>query len=235
MIVGFATIGESPRDDVVPYVVERLPAGVRVLEGGILDGLDETAIRALDGDGTRMITKTRDGRSYHLAYEKALPRMQEIVARLEQQGADLIVILCGADWTPIRAGVPVINLGRLFPNVVQALAGGQKLGVIKPDAGQVPRTIEQFTKLGLEVEVTSASPYGSDHIDQAERAAAELRERGVHLVWMSCIGMGEDMRDAVARSTGTPVILARSILARTIGELLHQPESTVAHSVPQAT
>ncbi|MDF1524574.1 MAG: AroM family protein, partial [Trueperaceae bacterium] len=76
--IGFATIGQSPRDDLVPYLVERLGAPVRVLERGVMDGLDADKLAALDRgeDGLHMVTKLRDGGSARIAYELALPRMQ---------------------------------------------------------------------------------------------------------------------------------------------------------------
>ena len=39
------------------------------------------------------------------------------------------------------------------------------------------------------------------------------------LIWMTCIGMDEPMREIVAGITGKPVVLARSILGRVIAEL----------------
>lgn len=37
---------------------------------------------------------------------------------------------------------------------------------------------------------------------------------------MTCIGMDDAMLDVVAETTGTPVILARSLLARIVSELI---------------
>jgi hypothetical protein len=51
-----------------------------------------------------------------------------------------------------------------------------------------------------------------------------LRDAQCDLVWMTCIGMDVAMRDVVAEVTGTPIILARSILGRVIGELVTSPQ-----------
>jgi hypothetical protein len=37
---------------------------------------------------------------------------------------------------------------------------------------------------------------------------------------MTCVGMGEEMRAAVRQELGVPVVLARSLLARLIAELV---------------
>jgi len=221
--IGFATIGQTPRDDLVPYLLEQLPGGVQALQGGVLDGLSAEEMAVLDkGDeGLHMVTKLRDGGSARLAYSEALPRMQGVVDELVRQGADLVVILCGADWSAIKAPVPVVNPGKLFPNIVRALAGNSRLGVVRPDAGQVEGTLRQYRdEFGLDVAVTHAFPYDGNAVDAARLAAQELAGENAQLLWMTCVGMGEEMRQAAREVQGKPVILARSILARVIAELV---------------
>jgi protein AroM len=152
--------------------------------------------------------------------------MQRIVDELvEDDGADLVVVLCGADWSDIRSPKLVVNPGRLFPGVVSALGYGRKLGIIKPSAGQVEKEQERYRQLGIDAVVTSASPYGGPaRLDVARQAAELLRDAQCDLVWMTCIGMDVAMRDVVAEVTGTPIILARSILGRVIGELVTSPQ-----------
>jgi len=220
--IGFATIGQTPRDDLVPYLVGRLGRPVDVLQGGVLDDLEPSEIASLDrgGEGLHMVTRLRDGGSARLAYDLAVPRMQRVVDGLVDQGADLVVILCGADWSAVQARVPVVNPGKLFPNVIQALGAGSRLGVVKPSAGQVEHTVRQYEALGLDVAVTAAFPYDANANEAARTAACELRDQGAEMVWMTCVGMGEDMRDVVRAELDVPIVLARSLLARVIDELI---------------
>lgn len=220
--IGFATIGQTPRDDLVPYLVGQLARGVDVLQGGVLDDLTPSEMAVLDrGDqGLHMVTRLRDGGSARLSFGLAVPRMQRVVDDLVANGADMVVILCGADWSQVRAKVPVVNPGKLFPNVIQALAAGSRLGVVKPSAGQVEHAIRQYQSLGLDVAVTSAFPYDAGAIDAARDAARELRDRNAEMVWMTCVGMGEEMREAVRGELDVPIVLARSLLARVIDELV---------------
>ena len=220
--IGFATIGQTPRDDLVPYLVDQLGTPVRVLERGVLDGLNADQRAELDrgDDGLHMVTKLRDGGSARLSYTLAVPRMQAEVDALVDEGADLVVILCGADWSAIESKVPVVNPGKLFPNVIQALGGRSRVGVMKPSAGQIEPTLKQYRALGLDVAVTSAFPYDDHAVEAARVAARELREAGSELVWMTCVGMGESMRAAVREELDVPIVLARSLLARTVGELI---------------
>lgn len=220
--IGFATIGQTPRSDLVPYLVERLGVPVRVEERGVLDGLSADEIASLDrgDDGLHMVTRLRDGGSARLQYEVTVPRMQAVVDSLVAAGADLVVILCGADWSRVTAKVPVVNPGKLFPNVIQALGAGSRVGVMKPSAGQVAHTVQQYRALGLDVAVTSAFPYDSNAANAARAAARELRSEGVELIWMTCVGMDESMRAAVREEYDVPIVLARSLLARIISELV---------------
>lgn len=220
--IGFATIGQTPRDDLVPYLVDQLGAPVRVLERGVLDDLSANEIASLDrgDDGLHMVTRLRDGGSARIQYEAAVPRMQAEVDALVEAGADLVVILCGADWSRVTANVPVVNPGKLFPNVIQALGAGSRVGVMKPSAGQVEHTVQQYRALGLDVAVTSAFPYDANARESMRTAARELRTEGAEMIWMTCVGMDESMRSAVREEHDVPIVLARSLLARTIGELV---------------
>jgi protein AroM len=221
--IGFATVGESPRDDVVPKVASWLPPGTEIVQRGCLDGLTRPQLQALlaPPGSEGIVAGVADG-SVLLAFGRLFPRMQEVVDGLvRNDGADLVVVLCGADWTGIASDVLVVNPGRLFPAVVSALARGRRLGVIKPDAGQISPERERYGNLGIEAHVTAASPYaGQERIALAEQAAAELSQAGCELVWMTCVGMDGQMRQAVQDIVKVPVILASSLLGRLVAEMV---------------
>lgn len=226
--IGFATIAESPRDDVVPALRTILPSGIRIVERGNLNGLTTAEIADLGPEPGEVgiVARLKSGGETLLSHAKIFPRMQQLVNELvDDDGADLVVILCGADWSAINSTKLVVNPGRLFPNVVTALAYGRKLGIIKPSAGQVENERERYTRLGIDVTVTSASPYrGEQRLELAREAGELLRHAECDLIWMTCIGMDEPMRAVVAEVTGKPVVLARSILGRVISELVVTPQ-----------
>jgi hypothetical protein len=73
--VGAITIGQSPRTDMVPELLEVLGPGVELLEGGALDGMSGAEIAAIaprDGDQV-LVTRLRDGSSVRLAERHILP------------------------------------------------------------------------------------------------------------------------------------------------------------------
>lgn len=218
------TIGQAPRDDVVPAMREFLPDGLQVAQRGALDGLSkaEIAVYTVDEGEAGIVTRLTDGSSVLLSHQKILPAMQAQVDRLVlDDGADLIVILCGANWNALRSDTLIVNPGTLFPAVIGSLAAGRKLGIIKPDAGQIQKEQARYAELGINAVVTSASPYaGPERLSLATDAAAILRDAECELVWMTCVGMDAAMRDIVASMTGVPVILAHALLARIVTELL---------------
>jgi protein AroM len=226
--IGFATIAEAPRDDVVPWIRQILPPDIEIVERGNLNGLSPAEIEALapESGEVGIVARLKSGGETLLSHKKIFPRMQRIVDELvDDEGADLVVVLCGADWSDIRASKLVVNPGRVFPGVVSAVAYGRKLGIIKPSASQVEKEQERYRQLGIDAVVTSASPYGGPaRLGLARQAAEELRDAQCDLIWMTCIGMDVAMRDVVAEVTGTPIILARSILGRVIGELVTSPQ-----------
>lgn len=222
--IGFATIGEAPRDDVVPHLREHLPADIGTVERGCLDGLTPQQVAALapEPGEVGIVTPLRAGGEALLSHRKILPRMQRVVDGLTgEDGAGLVVVLCGADWTEIRTDRLLVNPGRLFPATVGALAYGRRLGVIKPSAGQVEQERRRYRQMGIDATVTSASPYaGAQRLILAGRAANALRDADVDLVWMTCVGMDGAMRSRVAEVTGKPVILASALLGRIVSELV---------------
>jgi protein AroM len=221
--IGMATIGQSPRDDLVPHMQELFRQPVEIVQIGALDDLTTAQIAAYgpDADEVGIVARLRDGSSVLLSHAKIMPRMQSIVDDMNVQGCRFVVILCGADWKDIRSDCLVVNPGRLFPALITALAGGRRLGVIKPSAGQVESERARYAGLGIEAIVTSASPYtGAARLDAVRTAAQTLHAANVDLVWMTCVGMDDAMRRIVETETGKPVILARTILARVVDELL---------------
>jgi protein AroM len=221
--IGMSTIGQSPRDDLVPDMEQAFSSPVEVVQRGALDGLTAHEIAGLGPDSgeSGIVARLRDGSSVLLSHAKILPRMQTAVDELTAAGSEFVVILCGADWSALASQRLVVNPGVLFPAIVSGLARGRRLGIIKPSAGQVEQERDRYTTMGIVAAVTSASPYtGAARIDAARQAARSLRDAQVDLVWMTCVGMDEPMRAVVAETTRRPVILARSLLARVVDALL---------------
>lgn len=217
--IGAVTIGQSPRVDVVPEI-SGLLGNVELEQGGALDGLSYDEILALApvGDDYVLVTRLADGRSVKIAEKHILKRLQAQIDRLVAEGAEGVLMLCSGEFPPFSCQKPVLYPQQLLNNFVCTVACGKKLGVITPDADQVPQVTKRWTATGIgAVSAVPGSPYG----DEANiwRAAEALKAWGAEFVVMDCIGYTQRMKAEVARITGVPVILPRTVAARAVAEL----------------
>ena len=225
--IGMLTIGQSPRDDIMSVMGRYLPADVEVLQRGALDGLNMTAVAELGPRaGERPLVSTmRDGTEVTLTHRTVVPLMQEGVDALADQGAESIVILCTGGFGELKTDrASLVDAGSLIRGVVTSLANNARLGVIQPSAGQVPKTTAEARDKwdGMDVVMTSASPYAGaeDRGREWVSAAEELRDKGVDLVLLNCMGMDETMKQVVRHVTQKPVLLASAVVARIVDEFL---------------
>jgi protein AroM len=220
MKIGLVTIGQAPRDDVVPEMRELLGPHVEVLEAGALDGLTPEAIRRLRparGDYV-LVTRLHDGSEVVVAKRHILPRVQQCVGELEDRGVKVIGLLCTGVFPNISSRKPLVKPEQLLRNLVRGIVCPGLMGVLTPVSAQIPQTRQKWQDMGVEVEVEAASPYGAP--GELERAGRRLRDAGVALVAMDCMGYSEMMKTRIKALTGVPVLLAHSLMARVMQELL---------------
>ncbi|MEM1622836.1 MAG: AroM family protein [Sulfolobales archaeon] len=216
--VGLVTIGQSPRSDVVPEVVRALgDLDVEVVECGALDGLSKEEIAALapkEGEYL-LVTRLKDGTEVKVSREKIIERMRNCLDRLEQH-VDVVGLLCTGEFPELKSRKVLIELSDLLLKVVESLRVS-KLGVVIPNPAQLELTMKKWSSVAPEIRVVSASPYTST-IEDIVRATAELVD--CDLIVLDCIGFTTEIKKAVARATGKPVILPRTLIARVMRELL---------------
>ncbi|HLJ61180.1 MAG TPA: AroM family protein [bacterium] len=223
--VGFVTIGQSPRLDLIDEF-DRALQHARLVQAGALDGLSDAEIAqfAPRDDDAVLVSRLRTGREVRLAHGCVAPRVQAAVRRLESEGADLIVLLCTGDFPDLVSRGAVVCPNRMFPHVVAAALEGvrapgreARLGVTVPDAAQVPWAETHWGRLAPATAVT-VSPYSeSGALDAAGRALAAA---GVSLVVMDCIGYTRAMQGALARAAAAPAVFATGAVSMIVRELL---------------
>lgn len=224
--IGMMTIGQSPREDIVSVMRNHFTHEVDILQRGALDALDLSAVAELrpQAGQSTLVTRMRDGTEVKVTHEKILPLMQKGIDALIEEGVELVVLLCTGGFPELKAERMVLHPGKLLHGVITALANGSKLGVVMPSASQVPLAEERREERWgrWDVVFTSASPYAEPAIRarEWERAANELKDKGVDLVYLGCMGMDEEMKRIVQRVTRKPVVLASSVVARLVDELI---------------
>lgn len=221
MKAGAVTIGQSPRKDVIPDMQKILGPEIEIVERGALDGLSEDEIGRLGPQHGEhfLVTRLREGREVRLAARRVPAMLSGCIAGLEMEGADIIVVLCTGELPGLSAKRLVLFPDLLLQHVVCAVLAGRKLGVMVPAAEQIPFLRQRWQKVGYDAALAAASPYLCTPAEIG-RQAARLGREGVDLVVLDCIGYGIEAKSAVARATGRPVILPRTILARIVRELL---------------
>jgi protein AroM len=222
-VVGLATIGQSPRVDLVPEIKAVAGVDAEYLECGALDGLSLPEIEKLaPEEGEYMlVTRLNDGSQVRVARSKIIDKMQECTDKLVEQGADLVVILCVGEWPKFESEKLVVTPSEPFCGFVMGLLrDGDKLGVIVPAQDQIEDFRQKWNKEGVGVIVTFASPYGPTTRDECSRAAETLRENNVDLVVMDCPGYDMEVKKIIQQITGKPVVLVRTAVATIIKQLV---------------
>src|SRR4051812_35990583 len=106
--VAFLTIGQSPRSDLVPPMLEEMRSAVEPVEFGALDDMGRAEIAALaprPGE-ERLVSRLRDGTEIVLGKPAIENRLASILERLDEGGYDLIVLLCTGRFRPFRLKTP---------------------------------------------------------------------------------------------------------------------------------
>jgi len=219
--LGMITIGQSPRVDIVPEMMEVLGSGVEILEAGALDGLTLDEVRGFYPKGGDYILCTRmvDCTEVVVAKRFVLPRVQRCIDLLTERGADILLFLCTGEFPPFSSKKLLIEAQKILDHFVLALHGeNERIGLLIPLSDQIEQARKKYHRLKGKMIIKAASPYAQK--DEVALAAKELRKADPHLVVMHCMGYTQAMKEKVKEITGKPTVLARSLVARTLKELL---------------
>ncbi|MFF0270938.1 AroM family protein [Kribbella sp. NPDC004536] len=216
-VLGVVTIGQSPRSDMFPELLQWLPSSVEVRQRGALDGLSTADIAALAPapDDETLTTRLRDGSSVVIGRAGILSRLQAAIDILEAGGADVVLVVCTGEFPAFRHSRPLLLAGPLLTAGLTAIAGDSLVGVVCPLAEQEQQTYEKFPQ---HIKVAWATPY-QPGLTELETAAQKLAAEGVQLLVLDCMGYTQAHREAAAAASGLPVVLARSVVARLTAEL----------------
>jgi len=218
--IGTITIGQSPRSDMIPEIRAILGDRVEIVEGGALDGLTAEQVERLApqrGDYV-LVTRLRDGSAVRVAEHHVLPRMQGQIDRLTAEGVEAIALVCTGEFPPFRSARLLIEPQKVLYHFVAGVARGRRVGVVVPVAEQVEEAGKRWGSVGAAVRVEAGSPYADP--SELERASRSLREWEADLVVLDCMGFSVPMKERAAEIAGVPIVLPRTVLARTLAELV---------------
>jgi len=223
--VGFITIGQSPRDDMVPDMMAQINANVEPVQRGAIDDmtLEDVLQLAPQGDEPWFVSRMHDGTEVRLARRELIPRMQARVDELTELEVDLIVPLCSADWSVLHSRLPFINPGRALSVINDALVRPDGvLGIVMPTEAQARLTQDRYGDEGKKILTAFAQPYTDEdeQLEQCRVAGEILGERNVDLIYMACMGHTQKMRSIVREASGRPTVTANGVIAALMSQAL---------------
>ncbi|KYH31619.1 AroM family protein [Neomoorella mulderi] len=218
-------MGQTPRPDSLVSEFSGILGGEHcVQELGVLDGLEPRDIANLApvGEEARIVTPLRSGKTAVLAKKALIPLIERQAHKALMEGSELVVLMCTGNFSGLPPEPRLMRSSEVCHSVVKALVGHGLLGVLVPLPEQVAAAQADFEHLGVRVVAKDASPYGPlERIEQGiEQAAEALAKAGCDLVFMNCFGYSTTMKSLVRKVFGERVILARSLVARVVQELL---------------
>jgi protein AroM len=218
--IGTITIGQSPREDIIPEMKKILGSAIVIVESGALDGfsLQDVQQFAPSDDDHVVVSRMRDGTAVTLAKKHVTFRLQHCIHRLEKKGVDLIALLGTAIFPELISTKLIIRPGNLLQQIVTALIETGTIGVVTPLKAQRAQTRIKWERLKVNVVVDYALPYATE--DQVLAVARRLAKANVDLIVLDCIGFNLAMKRRIRAITEKPTLLPITLLARTIAELV---------------
>jgi protein AroM len=219
--IGMVTIGQSPRVDIVPEMRDVLGTDVEILEAGALDGLALEEVRKFyprKGDYI-LCTRMTDGTEVVVAKRFIIPRVQQCIDLLTEKGAEILVFICTGHFPPFSSKRLFIEAQRIVDHFILALHGeNERMGLLIPLSDQIMQARKKCDRLKGKIIIKAASPYVSE--DEISIAAEALKKADPHVIVMHCMGYTQAMKKKVMEITGKPTVLARTLVARTLKEML---------------
>lgn len=221
MRIGTVTVGQSPRDDVIPEMLEVMRTEVDVLERGALDGLriDEIVKFQPEAGEPALVSRWRDGREVKVAKKYVIPRLRHCVRELEEGGAEIVILLCTGVFPEIECGNILLHPYAVMKNLVDGVLRRGKLGVVVPSPDHVRRAAGKWGGARVSVVVESVSPYTATEEEIVEKAE-KMKGQGADLILLDCIGFTRKTKTVFGETAKKPVLLPRTIMARIVDEMI---------------
>ncbi len=218
--LGIVTIGQAPRDDIAALFAEHAPAGTKVILRGCLDGMSDAEIEAIapENGGDTLYTRLRGDRDVRISKKAVIARSPGMLARLRDDGADVIVYACTGDFPPMQGDQGVLFPSRVLNGLSAALLPNGRLGILIPLAEQAEKLASKWARPGLEVVAEALAP--SADAAEADAAARRLAARAPDLVAMDCMSYTPATKAWVTPALGVPTLLAITATGRVLREML---------------
>ncbi len=217
--IGMLTIGQSPREDIIPPLKEIVGLDHEILEAGALDDVTREEIEAIEfrPDDSLLVSRLRDGTEVKIHKRLIIPHLQKRIHELEERGATLTVIMCTGQFPPFETRGLVVTPQEILKGVLEATLKKGKLAVVYPAVEQTHKAERDFGRDGITIYADYLSPYESR--DDLEQLAERLKKQDPALIFLNCFGYSSKVKKVDANRTGKPVIHSNVVVARVLKEL----------------
>ena len=136
--IGMLTIGQSPRDDIVPALKDILGPGHEIIEAGALDDVTLDEIEGIEffPDDYLLVSRLRDGTEVRLHKRFILPLLQRRVHELEEKVAKITVIMCTGKFPQFESQGLIVTPQEILKGVLESTLKSGKLAVVYPSEEQ---------------------------------------------------------------------------------------------------
>jgi len=216
--IGLLTIGQSPREDVVPEIIPLFLSHIKIVEAGLLDELNPGEIEHLKPKSgeTPLVTRLRDGSQVQLSEKKVNSLMPGVLDSMKTKlNVSAVGVLCTNDFQKKQFPFPVIFLFDYLKFLITRVLQIKNLGVVVPLEDQIKMVRKKWEKDKVIVEVKS--PYAEGK-NWEEIAQIFIQEKAEAII-LDCIGYNIKDRQEILSLLSVPVFLPRVLLATAINQL----------------
>ncbi len=220
-LVAMVTIGQSPRTDVTSDVADILGPDIRIVECGALDELTSKDISDMkpSPDEHLLVTRLRDGSEVKVSHEKVVGLVNDCILKVQDKAA-VVVFLCTGEFKEVHADKILIMPSDLLFQVVQSILPHGVVGILVPSPLQFDDMRAKWKRKGLKITLESLSPYQETNENRIKEIASSFVNAKADLLVLDCIGYSMKLSQTLKELTGLPTILARTIVARVLREIL---------------
>lgn len=201
-MICFITIGETPRDDVIPELLNLMgKTDLSYREIGLIDGVDPSIYKPLNDDDV-LVSRKRDGSVAYISHRWVVQRLSQIKCE------GLCVLLCTGEFESERFILPYKVIDSFF----SAMPKLDRVTVVLPELQQCASAMKRWSKVGSRTNCVAFSPYRSSELN------VDLSQE--QLVYLDCMGFGLKHEEFFRTKTSGIVLSARRILANYLRNFL---------------
>lgn len=221
----FITIGQAPRDDILREVLAPAYAQRIILEQfGVMDGMDGTEIDAIRpiGDERCFFTRLSNGNFVSVQARPIEERLRGMVAAIDEQGYDLIVLLSTGIFESWPLRTRLIHSQKLLDLWIDALVmGDRSLGIVLPQqfiasSGEEGGTTAMQTALVQTARIVEPAGESSSLDDMP------MFLKDVGLIVMHSLSYSEREAEVLASRMSRPVVPVRRLVSSALRSALDE-------------